>query len=100
MHAAGDWCHFSARVERTQLHRQLKGGELSHEDEKFSYLILAKQSASSEGFGRIVRHPHIEPGFIKLSLCTSQGKVANFGVSKRDKEAFRRARKSDWGDRW
>jgi len=100
MHAAGDWCHFSARVERTQLHRQLKGGELSHEDEKFSYLILAKQPANHRATGRIVRHPKIEAGFIKLSVCNSQGKVANIGVGKRDKDAFRRARKSEWGDGW
>jgi ribosomal protein RSM22 (predicted rRNA methylase) len=100
MHAAGDWCHFSARVERTQLHRQLKGGELSHEDEKFSYLILSKQPAEPRAQARIVRHPHNEAGFIKLALCNSQGKVATLGVGKRDKDAFRRARKSAWGDRW
>lgn len=100
MYAVGDWCHFAARVERTQLHRQLKGGELSHEDEKFSYLILAKDPAPHRALGRIVRHPFIEAGFIKLSVCNSTGKVIQAGVGKRDKEAFKRARKSEWGDAW
>ena len=101
MYAAGDWCHFAARVERTALHRQLKGGELSHEDEKFSYLILAKQpGAAHRAQARLVRHPHIEPGFIKLSICNQEGKIYNLGVSKKDKDSFRRARKSEWGDAW
>jgi ribosomal protein RSM22 (predicted rRNA methylase) len=101
MYAAGDWCHFAARVERTQLHRQLKGGELPYEDEKFSYLIIAKEStAPHRAAARIVRHPFIEPGFIKLALCNGEGKLYNLGVSKRDKEAFKRARKSEWGDAW
>jgi ribosomal protein RSM22 (predicted rRNA methylase) len=96
-----DWCHFAARVERTALHRQLKGGELSHEDEKFSYLILAKQPpATAASYSRIVRHPFIEPGQIQLQLCDGAA-VHKVTVRKRtNPDAFRVARKADWGDRW
>ncbi len=101
MQAANDWCHFAARVERTALHRQLKGGELSHEDEKFSYLILAKEPFPKPAYARIVRHPYIEPGQIQLSLCTPEGTIAPAAVRKRTQpDPFRKARKAEWGDRW
>jgi len=97
MAAAGDWCHFAARVERTALHRQLKAATLGHEDEKFSYLVLAKAPVSTARPARIVRHPQIAPGRIQLTLC-AEGRLVARGVSKRDKEAWRAARRAAWGE--
>jgi ribosomal protein RSM22 (predicted rRNA methylase) len=99
MAAAGDWCHFSQRVERTSQHRQLKGGALGYEDEKFSYLIAAKSAVPSTG-ARIVRHPGKHSGHVKLALCTENGQIEHRTITRSNKEAYKRARKAEWGDAW
>src|SRR6478752_5175781 len=99
MAAAGDWCHFSQRVERTQQHRQLKGGDLGYEDEKFSYVVAAKTAVPPAG-SRIVRHPGKHSGHVQLALCTPQGRIENRTVTRSSKEAYKRARKAEWGDVW
>ena len=99
MAAVGDWCHFSQRVERTSQHRQLKGGALGYEDEKFSYLVAARSAALSIG-ARIVRHPGKHSGHVQLALCTAEGKIENRTITRSSKEAYKRARKAEWGDLW
>lgn len=99
MAAAGDWCHFSQRVERTSQHRQLKGGALGYEDEKFSYLVAAKNNLPSNG-ARIVRHPGKHSGHVQLTLCTAAGQIENRTITRSSKEAYKRARKAEWGDSW
>jgi ribosomal protein RSM22 (predicted rRNA methylase) len=99
MAAAGDWCHFSQRVERTSQHRQLKGGALGYEDEKFSYLIAAKDYLPSAA-ARIVRHPGKHSGHVQLPLCTAEGKIENRTITRSSKEAYKRARKAEWGESW
>ncbi|HEY1524989.1 MAG TPA: small ribosomal subunit Rsm22 family protein [Candidatus Angelobacter sp.] len=99
MAAAGDWCHFAQRVERTSQHRQLKGGALGYEDEKFSYLVAGKISGPAFD-ARVVRHPGKHTGHVKLVLCTTEGHIANRTVTRSSKEAYKRARKTEWGDTW
>lgn len=99
MATAGDWCHFSQRIERTSQHRQLKGGDLGYEDEKFSYVVAAKIAMPPAG-ARIVRHPGKHGGHVQLALCTPQGRIENRTVTRSSKEAYKRARKAEWGDVW
>ncbi len=92
-----DWCHFAARVERTALQRRLKGGELSYEDEKFSY-VAARRDPCLNPSATILRRPVQRPGVVQLALCAVDG-LAEARIRKRD-TLWRDARKAAWGDRW
>lgn len=96
--AGGDWCHFAARVERSGLHRRLKGAALGYEDEKYSYIAVAKTPARP-AVARVVRHPQQRPGLITLQLC-HEGRIATARVTHSRREQFRAARKTNWGDEW
>lgn len=90
-----DWCHFSQRVARSRLHRQVKGGELSYEDEKFTFIAMSRD-ASNIGEGRILRHPIIRKGHIQLKLCSTQG-LKSVVVTKSHKEVYKQAKGLEWG---
>lgn len=98
MKLAGDWCHFSARVERTAEHRRLKQGELGHEDEKFSY-VAATRLIPERAQARIVRHPQRFSGYTKLQLCAQAG-LQQQTVTRSQKEKYRAAKRADWGSAW
>ena len=91
-----DWCSFYVRVARSGLQRQAKKGELGYEDEKFSYIAFSKVS-SVNGQSRILRHPQINSGYVKLKICTENG-VEEKTYSKKDGEIYKKARKLNAGD--
>lgn len=91
-----DWCHFAARLARSSEHRQAKGGVLSYEDEKFSYVVVAKPMVSMCS-GRVLRHPLKRSGHVCLSLCTGEG-LKQETISKKRGEVYKQARKVEWGD--
>lgn len=97
--AGDDWCHFSQRLSRSSLHRQLKGASLGHEDEKYSYLIASKSPChhNPDTQGRILRHPQKHSGHLELVLCTDKGAIKKT-ISRRDGELYKMARKLEWGD--
>jgi ribosomal protein RSM22 (predicted rRNA methylase) len=92
-----DWCHFAARVERTRLHRYLKEGTLGYEDEKFSYLVAAKMAGPSIT-GRLVRPPLKQSGHVRVTVCSNRGQIEEKVITRKDKAAYRNARKAEWGD--
>ena len=93
-----DWCHFSQRLDRSSLHRQLKSGEMSYEDEKFSYVAVSKLPISLPS-ARILRHPDTRRGHTHLSLCTREG-LAQTTVTRSQKANWKRLRRLGWGDTW
>ncbi|MEU1176416.1 small ribosomal subunit Rsm22 family protein [Streptomyces sp. NPDC005820] len=97
--AGQDWCHFSARVSRSSLHRQVKGGSLPYEDEKFSYVAAARFPVSPAP-SRVVRRPQIRKGQVLLDLCETEERLDRTTVTKKHGELYRAARDADWGDTW
>jgi len=93
-----DWCHFAARVERSSLHRRVKDAQLNYEDEKYSYIALAREPVTLPG-ARVIRHPQHHPGLIVIETCTAAG-LRTQRITKRTKEDFRAARHCSWGDTW
>lgn len=97
--APPDWCHFAARVERSAVHRQLKGGELSYEDEKFSYVAaVAPDIAVPQSHSRVLRHPVKRKGLVELALCRPSSDAGREVVSKKQGPRYRAARDVRWGD--
>ncbi|KMS81848.1 rRNA methyltransferase [Streptomyces leeuwenhoekii] len=94
-----DWCHFSARVSRSSLHRQVKGGSLAYEDEKFSYVAAARFPVAPAP-SRVVRRPQIRKGQVLLDLCESEPALRRATVTKRHGDLYKAARDAEWGDAW
>ncbi|MFH9659766.1 small ribosomal subunit Rsm22 family protein [Streptomyces sp. NPDC017248] len=94
-----DWCHFAARVGRSSLHRQVKGGSLAYEDEKFSY-VAATRLPAAPAAARVVRRPQIRKGQVLLDLCESGERLDRTTVTKRHGDLYKAARDAAWGDAW
>ncbi|MEU0369196.1 small ribosomal subunit Rsm22 family protein [Streptomyces sp. NPDC006283] len=94
-----DWCHFAARVSRSSLHRQIKGGSLPYEDEKFSYVAATRFPVDPAG-ARVTRKPQIRKGLVLLDLCTEGEGLRRDTVTKRHGVRYKEARGAAWGDAW
>ncbi len=92
-----NWCHFPARVDRTRLHKILKGGTLGYEDEKFSYLAFGKIPIRLP-YGRVVGNPKKNKGFVQIPLCVD-GCLKEIIVSRKEND-YRSARDVEYGDSW
>ncbi|GAA2042178.1 small ribosomal subunit Rsm22 family protein [Streptomyces cheonanensis] len=95
-----DWCHVAARVTRSALHRQVKGGVLPYEDEKFTYVAATTVPEAAPAPSRVVRKPQLRKGQVLLDLCTRDGALTRETVTKRHGDAYRAARDTAWGAPW
>jgi ribosomal protein RSM22 (predicted rRNA methylase) len=95
--AAPDWCHFSARVARSRLHRETKGGTVPWEDEKFIYVAASRHPGAS-ATARVLAPPQGNKFAVTLKLCKPDGQAIERTIQKRTGAAFKQARKLDWGD--
>jgi len=94
--AGEDWCHFSVRLARSRAHMHAKGARVPFEDERFCYLVLAREGAP-QGGARVLAPPqHGKPG-TTFRLCHAGG-LETRHVARRDGAAYKLSRKLDWGD--
>jgi ribosomal protein RSM22 (predicted rRNA methylase) len=91
-----DWCHFAARLPRTELHRTLKDGTRNYEDEKFAY-VVATRGPLRPAAARVLTRPIRRKGQVVLDLCTADGTTERVVVPK-SSPSYRHARNASWGE--
>jgi ribosomal protein RSM22 (predicted rRNA methylase) len=84
------------RLPRLRAHKHLKGAELPFEDEKFSYVALSRSPVRQHP-ARVLAQPLVTKVAVSAKLCTPQG-FSLVTIPRRDKPAYARYRKFDWGD--
>lgn len=96
--SAPDWCHFSVRLPRSRDHRIAKAAEAPFEDEKFAYLLVARPHVSAaQATARVLARPRMGKAGIELKLCAQTG-LEHRVVARREKGAFAKVRRLEWGD--
>lgn len=94
--AGNDWCHFTQRLTRSREHMHAKAATVPFEDEPFSWVAVSKNKYSLQA-GRIVAPPVTTKINVELKVCSAQGLVTQ-QIASRDKQAYKRAKKLEWGD--
>ncbi len=92
-----DYCNFTVRLNRSKFLKNIKGGALGYEDEKYFYLLLSKQDIKNVE-NMVIRKPIVRKSCIDLKLCNNGGKVNNITITKKDKENYSKAKKIKHGD--
>lgn len=92
-----DWCHFARRVARSRIHRLAKGGDAPFEDEKYIFVAATRLPVATQP-ARVLAPPRQSKGRVELKLCQPDGHTEDLLVSKREGDAYRAARRVDWGD--
>ncbi len=101
-----DWCHFAQRLNRSRSHRQIKGAALSYEDEKFSYVALARETLARETparerppgvAARVLAQPRVGKAEVSAKLCTAQG-IVTATAPRREPERYKAHKGWRWGD--
>ena len=96
--AGNNWCHFKTRVQRSRDHMHAKQATVPFEDEAFSYLVLSRKPVPQSG-GRVVAPVTVNKVAATLPLCNGAG-LRDEVIASRDKRAYKRAKKTGWGDVW
>lgn len=93
-----DWCAFSCRVARSKEHKLAKGGDAPYEDEKFSFLAVSRSAPNELPECRILRHPQISSGFVRLTVCRNDASEDTVAITKKYGALYKFCRKASAGD--
>ena len=92
-----DWCHFPQRLARPSFQRRAKSASAGWEESKFSYAAMARFSADTAIWGRLIHQPHKQKNVVSLTVSSVNG-IVKPQIPKSHRDAFRNAAKYDWGD--
>ncbi len=91
-----DWCHFTQRLARSREHMHAKAASVPFEDESFSWVAVSRQKYELP-YARIVAPPVTTKINTTLKLCSASG-LSTEQIASRDKQAYKQAKKLQWGD--
>lgn len=91
-----DWCHFTQRLPRSRVHKQLKDADRPFEDEKFAYVVLTRAPVARHA-ARVLAQPVVTKVEVTAKLCTSGG-LAITKVPRRARADYAGAKRWRWGD--
>jgi ribosomal protein RSM22 (predicted rRNA methylase) len=91
-----DWCHFTQRLARSREHMHGKAATVPYEDEPFSWIAVSRQKYELMA-KRIVAPPVTTKIDVALRVCSAEG-LSTQTIASRDKQAYKAAKKFEWGD--
>jgi ribosomal protein RSM22 (predicted rRNA methylase) len=91
------WCHFGVRLPRSRDHLLIKNASVPYEDEKFIYLVAGKTAGPIARGRRVLATPKVSKAGVTLALC-APNEVEERVVARREKDAYKAAKRCDWGD--
>jgi ribosomal protein RSM22 (predicted rRNA methylase) len=95
--ASERWCHFNVRLPRSRDHLAAKDVSVPFEDEKFAYLVAGKGFGALTRGKRVLAMPKVDKIAVTLTLCTPDV-PEQYRIARGDKDAYRAAKRLDWGD--
>jgi len=91
-----DWCHFPQRLKRPPFQRRARGAPSEWEDTKFSYAAMARFSAPTFIWGRVIMEPTSNKAYAE-ALVSEQSGVTWQRALKRHKDVYRFVKDVPWG---
>ena len=96
---APDWCHFSQRLPRSRDHMIVKAANVPFEDEKFSYLAVARDHVAMERYeARVLAPPKKDKTGIAMKVCAN-GEISQRKIPEPGSRGFFQGARSALGRR-